>query len=102
VFDLEKFSHVTAAHPLSPDEAAAQWALLSHNGGHRIAHRLFAYLDERVRYAGRWHGAVREWHRRPGRIHRGRAAPAHRIAGQLKKLVTAVASSGEADVARFW
>jgi pimeloyl-ACP methyl ester carboxylesterase len=51
----------TAAHPLSREEATAQWALVSHNGGHRIAHRLSAYLDERVRYAGRWHGAVRDW-----------------------------------------
>ncbi|PQM52889.1 hypothetical protein C5U48_07435 [Mycolicibacter virginiensis] len=48
-------------HPLTPDEAAAQWALLTHNGGNRIAHLLSAYLDERVRYAQRWHGAVRDW-----------------------------------------
>lgn len=51
----------SSGHPLSADEAAAQWALLSHNGGHRIAHLLSAYLDERVHYAARWHGAVREW-----------------------------------------
>jgi pimeloyl-ACP methyl ester carboxylesterase len=48
-------------HPLTADEAAAQWELLSHNGGHRIAHLLISYLDERERYAGRWHGAVRDW-----------------------------------------
>jgi pimeloyl-ACP methyl ester carboxylesterase len=48
-------------HPLSPDEAQAQWALLSHNQGHRIAHLLISYLDERVQYASRWHGAVRDW-----------------------------------------
>ncbi|HYB36940.1 MAG TPA: alpha/beta hydrolase [Mycobacterium sp.] len=51
----------TAAHPLSAQEAAAQWALLSYNEGHRIMHLLSAYLDERVRYAARWHGAVRDW-----------------------------------------
>ncbi len=51
----------TPAHPLSADEAAAQWALLSHHQGQRIAHLLSAYLDERVRYAARWHGAVRDW-----------------------------------------
>ncbi|WP_408066851.1 alpha/beta fold hydrolase [[Mycobacterium] crassicus] len=51
----------SAQHPLSPDEAAAQWAVLTYNGGHRIAHLLSAYLDERVRYARRWHGAVRDW-----------------------------------------
>ena len=50
-----------SAHPLSAEEAAAQWALLSHNDGHRIAHLLISYLDERVRYAGRWHGAVADW-----------------------------------------
>jgi len=48
-------------HPLAPDEAAAQWALLTRGGGHRIGHLLSAYLDERVRYAQRWHGAVRDW-----------------------------------------
>lgn len=51
----------SAEHPLSHDEAAAQWALLTHNGGNRIAHLLCAYLDERVRYAQRWHGAIRDW-----------------------------------------
>jgi len=51
----------TAGHPLTAEEAAAQWALVFHNGGHRIPHRLSAYLDERVRYAPRWHGAIRDW-----------------------------------------
>ncbi|KKB99793.1 hypothetical protein WR43_08070 [Mycolicibacter arupensis] len=48
-------------HPLTPEEADAQWALLTHNGGNRNAHRISAYLDERVQYAQRWHGAVRDW-----------------------------------------
>lgn len=48
-------------HPLDKEEAAAQWALLSHHEGHRIAHLLASYLDERERYASRWHGAVRDW-----------------------------------------
>jgi pimeloyl-ACP methyl ester carboxylesterase len=51
----------TPAHPLTVDEAAAQWALLSRNDGHRIGHLLISYLDERERYAQRWHGAVRDW-----------------------------------------
>lgn len=51
----------SAAHPLSTQEADAQWELLSYRGGHRIAHLLISYLDERVRYAARWHGAVRDW-----------------------------------------
>jgi pimeloyl-ACP methyl ester carboxylesterase len=53
----------TANHPLSAEEADAQWALLSHNQGNRITHLLISYLDERVRYAQRWHGAVRDWPR---------------------------------------
>ena len=48
-------------HPLSPDEAEAQWALMSYNGGATIAHLLISYLDERVKYASRWHGAARDW-----------------------------------------
>jgi pimeloyl-ACP methyl ester carboxylesterase len=51
----------SAAHPLSEEEAAAQWELLEYNGGHRIAHLLISYLDERVKYVERWHGAVRDW-----------------------------------------
>jgi len=51
----------SAAHPLSKDEAQAQWALLARDDGQRILHLLCAYLDERVRFAQRWHGAVRDW-----------------------------------------
>jgi pimeloyl-ACP methyl ester carboxylesterase len=51
----------SAEHPLSGQEAAAQWALLAHNDGHRISHLLISYLDERERYAARWHAAVRDW-----------------------------------------
>jgi pimeloyl-ACP methyl ester carboxylesterase len=51
----------SAKHPLSAEETDAQWALMSYNGGHRIAHLLISYLDERERYAERWHGAVRGW-----------------------------------------
>ena len=50
-----------AAHPLSDAEARAQWALLARDGGQRILHLLSAYLDERAQFAGRWHGAVRDW-----------------------------------------
>ena len=48
-------------HPLSAEEAEAQWALMTNNDGHRIAHLLISYLDERERHADRWHGAVRDW-----------------------------------------
>jgi pimeloyl-ACP methyl ester carboxylesterase len=49
------------AHPLTPEEAADQWSLLVHNGGHRVLDRLTHYLHERVTYAPRWHGALRDW-----------------------------------------
>lgn len=48
-------------HPLSSEEAADQWSLLTHRGGHRRTHELIAYMDERVRHAERWHGAIRDW-----------------------------------------
>jgi pimeloyl-ACP methyl ester carboxylesterase len=48
-------------HPLSDEEAADQWSLIEHGGGRSLGHRLIHYLDERVRYANRWHGAVRDW-----------------------------------------
>ena len=51
----------SAQHPLSADEAEAQWALLAREDGQRILHLLCAYLNERVRFAPRWHGAVRDW-----------------------------------------
>jgi pimeloyl-ACP methyl ester carboxylesterase len=51
----------SAGHPLSDEEAKAQWALLMHNDGRRIAHLLSSYLGERVEFAARWHGAVRDW-----------------------------------------
>jgi hypothetical protein len=38
---------------------------MTDNGGHRIAHLLISYLDERERYAERWHGAVRDWPKPP-------------------------------------
>lgn len=49
------------SHPLTDEEAADQWSLLSHDGGRTLGHRLVHYLDERVRFAARWHGAVRDW-----------------------------------------
>ena len=39
------------AHPLTDEEAADQWALICHNGGRTLGHRLIHYLDERERYA---------------------------------------------------
>lgn len=48
-------------HPLAPEEAADQWALLAHNDGHRRLPDTISYMNERERYTDRWHGAVRDW-----------------------------------------
>jgi pimeloyl-ACP methyl ester carboxylesterase len=53
-------------HPLRDEEAADQWSLLAHNGGHRLLDRLIFYNHERVGAPGRrWHEALRDW---PGRL----------------------------------
>jgi pimeloyl-ACP methyl ester carboxylesterase len=51
----------SAAHPLTDEEADDQWSLICHNGGRALGHRLIHYLDERERFAERWHGAIRDW-----------------------------------------
>jgi pimeloyl-ACP methyl ester carboxylesterase len=51
----------STAHPLRREEADDQWSLLAHDDGHRIIDRLTNYLHERVEYAQRWHGALRDW-----------------------------------------
>jgi pimeloyl-ACP methyl ester carboxylesterase len=61
VFRQQLGSVFSPTHPLSSDEAADQWALVTHLGGARRGHDLISYLDERVRYAERWHGAIRDW-----------------------------------------
>lgn len=53
------------AHPLSADEARNQWALMSHQKGHRNLHRLISYVRQRTEFAERWHGAIANW---PGRL----------------------------------
>jgi len=57
----------SAAHPLSPEEAADQWSLLAREDGHRLLDRLIYYNHERVTSptAERWHGALRDW---PGHL----------------------------------
>jgi pimeloyl-ACP methyl ester carboxylesterase len=49
------------AHPLSDEEAADQWALLTHRDGHLRLPETIAYVAERERLVDRWHGAVRDW-----------------------------------------
>jgi pimeloyl-ACP methyl ester carboxylesterase len=52
-------------HPLTDEEAADQWSLLTYNRGHTILDRLGFYMRERVTRGPRWHGALRAW---PGRL----------------------------------
>jgi pimeloyl-ACP methyl ester carboxylesterase len=57
-----QFSRVfSSGHPLSDEEAADQWSLLTHNDGQRIAHLTINYMTERERFTERWHGAIRNW-----------------------------------------
>lgn len=57
-----QFSRIFAPeHPLSAEEAADQWSLISHAGGQRIAHLTINYMAERERFTERWHGANRDW-----------------------------------------
>jgi pimeloyl-ACP methyl ester carboxylesterase len=61
-----QFSRVFSPdHPLTHTESHDQWALLEHNGGSKLIDRLTYYLRERVEFADRWHGAIRDW---PGRL----------------------------------
>jgi pimeloyl-ACP methyl ester carboxylesterase len=45
-------------HQPSADELAAQWALVSRAGGHRLLPRLIRYVEERRVHGDRWTGAI--------------------------------------------
>jgi pimeloyl-ACP methyl ester carboxylesterase len=64
-FKLQFAQIFSPGHPLSDAEAADQWSLLAFGGGNRIIDKLTFYLHERVTFAQRWHGALRDW---PGRL----------------------------------
>ena len=61
VFRQQFGSIFSAEHPLSDEEAADQWSLVTNEGGERLGHRLISYMDERERHAARWYGALRDW-----------------------------------------
>jgi pimeloyl-ACP methyl ester carboxylesterase len=42
----------------SPEALEEFWALVSYNDGHRIAHELILYIEERRKNRGRWVGAL--------------------------------------------
>lgn len=49
------------ARPVSDGDLEDLWSLVTYNDGHRLGHKLISYMDERVVYADRWHGAVAGW-----------------------------------------
>jgi len=51
------------AHPMTREEGEDQWALMSHQNGHRINDKLIQYTFERVERAERWLGGVRDWNK---------------------------------------
>ena len=61
VFRQQFGSIFSAEHPLSDEEAADQWSLVTNEGGQRLGHRLISYMDERERHAARWYGALQNW-----------------------------------------
>jgi pimeloyl-ACP methyl ester carboxylesterase len=61
-FFRQQFGSIfSPGHPLSDEEADDQWALVCAGGGRTLNHKTIAYMEERYRYADRWHGALREW-----------------------------------------
>ncbi len=61
VFRQQFGSIFSEGHPLGDEEATDQWCLVTHEGGHRIGHRLISYMEERERHAPRWYGALARW-----------------------------------------
>lgn len=49
------------SRPMTDEDATDYWELMTHNDGNRLGHKLVSYMDERVIYADRWHGAVSRW-----------------------------------------
>jgi pimeloyl-ACP methyl ester carboxylesterase len=60
-FKAQFGSIFSPGHPLTDEEEADQWSLITHGDGHRLGHKLVRYMDEREIYAERWHGAIRDW-----------------------------------------
>jgi pimeloyl-ACP methyl ester carboxylesterase len=61
-FFRQQFGSIfSPSHPLTDEEAEDQWALICAGGGRTLQHKTIGYMEERFRYADRWHGALREW-----------------------------------------
>jgi pimeloyl-ACP methyl ester carboxylesterase len=48
-------------HPVSNRDVSDNWSLMCWNDGNRLGHKLVSYMDERLIYADRWHGAIQRW-----------------------------------------
>ena len=83
-FFRQQFASIFSdAHPLSDQEAADQWSLISHEGGERLGHRLISYMDEGEANATRRHGARRD-----------RARPHHHARGMQDPVATPLVLDG--------
>jgi len=61
-FFRQQFGSIfSPGHPLTPEEAEDQWALICAEGGRTLAHKTIRYMEERFRHAERWHGALSNW-----------------------------------------
>ena len=62
-FFRQQFGSIfSPGHPLTDEEAADQWSLISRTtAASALGHQTIRYMDERVSYAERWHGAIRDW-----------------------------------------
>ncbi|EHN11353.1 putative hydrolase or acyltransferase (alpha/beta hydrolase superfamily) [Patulibacter medicamentivorans] len=66
MFGRQMAALFSPGHPLDDAEAAAQWAQVARAGGHRNMHQLATYNGQRIAFAQRWHGALRDWDGRLG------------------------------------
>jgi pimeloyl-ACP methyl ester carboxylesterase len=59
MFDRSMTAVFGPGHPPTAGELDAFWKLVTHDGGHRIAHKLIRYMTERVEHRERWVDALR-------------------------------------------
>ena len=57
-FDRSMTALFGPGHPPTQDELDAFWTLVTAEGGHRLAHELIHYMDERIRHRQRWVDAL--------------------------------------------
>jgi pimeloyl-ACP methyl ester carboxylesterase len=61
-FFRQQFGSIfSPAHPLTDEEAEDQWALICAGGGRTLNYKTIRYMEERIRHAERWQGAIRDF-----------------------------------------